>query len=213
MSTAQTLLFNDLRPLTENPILLIILVAIFSALGSFFGGYLKQSGQNKATEEGFERIRKQLLLTTQDTEEIKQQLSKSTWLTQQQWIAREKYYTELLSSLYRFKIALESLYDYYLKPGSEHIPDQEFGESFHAKKREAAEAYTNTEKLLGPATLYLSDEVAETLQKMFMKHWELTAFGAFSTLDYIENASVMAEDVYKCILKEARRQLSLAHDV
>lgn len=212
LSDQQRILFELLRQQYTNPWIIAIFSIIGAAIGSYGSSYLRTRGENKAVEENFKAIRQQLSTTTRDTEEIKQQLSTRTWRSQQQWAARERYYTNLLDHLYRFKTALESLFDYYLEPGSEQIPDQDRDDTFKRLTAETSVAYSETCKLVGPAAIFLSAQATTTLEELFKSHWDLTNFAASCNYEYIEGASKMADDAYRQILMEARVHLGITGD-
>jgi hypothetical protein len=180
-----------------------------SALGIFVGGYLLKKAGHLATKEDFSDFRKQLQITTKDAEEIKQQLSRHTWINQQQWSARELYYGKLLTQLHNFGVALEGLSSYYLQPGSECIPDFQQGEHFHRLKENAGESVNEIRKLLGPAALYLSRATVDKLSEMLSKHWELIEFEVACTAEYAEQAQTLASSSYDLVLAEAKQHLTI----
>lgn len=206
------LVLDLLRQQYINPWLLFVLSLLGAAIGTGLAAYLRKRGENKAIEENFIAIREQLSTTTRDTEEIKQHLSSRTWRSQQQWAAREKYYSNLLDKLYRFKTALESLFDYYLEPGSTHIPDCDRDERFKKLLSDAGANYGEAQKLIGPAAIFLSAQATRSLEELFAAHWDLTTFATTCTYDYIEGASKMADDAYSQVLIEAKAHLGITGD-
>jgi len=208
----------DLQPLFDaalgravaNVWLLSLLALICSAVGAFAGSYLRKRGEDKATTENFAAIRSHLQATTRDTEEIKQQLAGHAWKSQRQWTARENYYSQLLTNLHQFKMALDNLSDYYIEPGSEHIPDSQRDKHFRKLLASSATSYREVEKLLGPAAIFLSPGAVAALNELFVKHWELATFGAICTADYIQSAHELAIAIYDRVLLEAKRDLGLA---
>jgi hypothetical protein len=72
---------------------------VLSAAGAYLGSYVKRKGEDRASQENFDKLREQLRKTTQDTEEIKTALSRKNWLTQRQWPIREQHYLNLLAHL------------------------------------------------------------------------------------------------------------------
>lgn len=198
-----------LAQLRIDGILGAILVVVASAAGAFGGAYLRRRAENLAMRENFSAIRKQLRTTTRDTEEIKQQLSGQAWRSQQQWSARKQYYSMLLTHLHHFKLALDDLSAYYLEPDTEHIPDCERGEQFHRLLADAASSYAETQKLLGPAAIYLPAQALNTLNHLFNEHWNLASFDAICTADYVSSASKLASAAYEQALCEAKEQLGV----
>jgi hypothetical protein len=138
-------------------------------------------------------------------------LSGHAWRSQQQWSAREQYYGKLLTHLHDFKMRLDDLSDYYVEPGSEHMPDNQRGENFHKLLAEASSAYTEVRRQLGPAAIYLSPQSVKSLEKMFATHWGL-AFDAMCTADYVDGANKLATATYRSVLREARAHLGIGDE-
>lgn len=199
-----------LGQISTNVILGAILAVVAAAAGAFGGTYLRKRGEDRAMSENFATIREQLRITTRDTEEIKQHLSGHAWQSQQQWSAREQYYGKLLTHLHHFNLALKDLSDHYLEPGTEYIPDSELSAHFHKLSADASSSYTEIQKLLGPAAIFLSSNAVDSLNHLFTEHWSLANFGAMCTADYVFGASKLAGTAYEQVLHEAKSQLGLA---
>lgn len=187
--------------------LLPLLSLVALAFGVFAGAYLRRRGEDKAIREGFDSLREQLKTTTRDTEAIKQALSGQAWRSQQQWAARQEYYSALLTHLHHFRNALSDLDVYYLAPGSEHTPDSEQGERFHRLMEEASASFEEVRKLLGPAAIFLSAQALDSLDELFRDHFDLSNFEAICTADYVGRAHRMAQVAYAQVLSEAKAQL------
>jgi hypothetical protein len=211
-SDVQTLLLDVIRQQAASPWLTAVLALIGAAVGAYFAGYLRRRGEDRAVREGFAQIREQLKVTTRDTEQIKQRLSGRAWRSQQEWSARERYYSQLLTHLHHFKLALDELSDYYIEPGTEHIPDEERGERFQALRTDASKAYAEAEKLLGASALYLAPSAVLALERLFTQHWGLANFEAICTADYVAGATKLAKEAYGHVLSEARNHLGIAVD-
>jgi hypothetical protein len=196
-----------------NTLFGIIFAGITAWLGAFVGAYLRKSGEDRAANENFAAIREQLKTTTRDTESIKQQLTGYAWRIQQQWSAREQYYSKLLTHLHHFWLALDDLSNYYMEPGREDTPDSEMGERFQRLISDASTSFTEVEKLLGPAALFLSSEAVASLRKLISEHFELENFGAMCTADYVSGAAKLASAAYDQVLKEARIHLGIEGEV
>lgn len=191
---------------------LVALVGLISAVGgAYFSGYLRKRGQDRAIREGFAEIRDQLKVTTRDTEEIKQHLSGRAWRSQQEWSARERYYNQLLTHLHHFRLAIGELSEYFAEPGTEYMPDEQRGERFRNLQTEAANAYSEVERLLGPSALFLSDVVVQALNHLFKEHWGLANFDAACTADYVLGARRLAEQAYAQVLAEAKAELGIGN--
>lgn len=195
-----------------NALFGIVFAGVTAGLGAFVGAYLRKSGENRAANENFAAIREQLKTTTRDTESIKQQLTGNAWRIQQQWSAREQYYSKLLTHLHYFRLVLDDLSDYYMEPGGEHTPDSEMGERFQRLQSDASTSFTEVERLLGPAALFLSSEAVASLRKLIAEHWGLANFDAICTADYVSGATKLASAAYDQVLKEARVHLGIEGD-
>ena len=207
----QAALAEVLRQMSTHVVLGSVLAVIAAGVGAFGGAYLRKRGEDRAMRENFDAIREQLKATTRDTEEIKQQLSGHAWRSQQQWCAREQYYSKLLSHLHGFRMTLDDLSDYYLEPGTEHMPDNQRGERFHKLLAQASSAYRDVQKLLGPAAIFLSPQSVQSLEKMFAEHWGLANFDAVCTADYVNGANKLATATYNRVLHEARAHLGIGY--
>ena len=211
-SDVQSLLLDLLRQQVANTWIVAIVAVIGAALGAFGAGYLRKRGEDQALRENFAEIRAQLKVTTKDTEEIKQHLAGHAWRSQQAWSARERYYSQLLTHLHQFKMALDDLSDYYLEPGTEHMPDNTRGEHFRKLQADAAAAYSETQKLLGPAAVFLTPGAVAALEELFKEHWGLATFGAVCTADYVAGAHKLAAGAYQQVLSESKGHLGITSD-
>jgi hypothetical protein len=201
---------NDIaKQLSAAAWLIPLLALLAAAVGAYAGAYLKRRGEDLATRESFAAIREQLQATTRDTEEIKQALSGRAWRSQQQWAAREQYYTSLLTQLHHFRVALDDLLDYYMEPGTEHMPDSERGGHFHALREAAASALDEVRKLQGPAAVFLSGSALDSLNELTTEHWHLANFGAICTADYVTGADKLVKAAYAQVLGEAKTHLGI----
>ncbi len=195
-----------------NALISVLFASIAAAVGAFVGAYLRKSGESLAANENFAAIREQLKTTTRDTETIKQQLTGSAWRSQQQWSAREQYYSKLLTHLHHFRLALTDLCDCYMEPGREHTPDSEMGGRFHELFSSASASFAEVEKMLGPAALFLSSPAMASLNRLVDEHWRLEEFGAICTADYVIQARNLTAEAYNQILHAAQTQLEIDRD-
>lgn len=208
----QSLLGEFLRQMSANVLLGAVLAVVAAGIGAFGGAYLRKRGEDRAMHENFTAIREQLRTTTRDTEEIRQQLSGHAWRSQQQWSAREQYYSKLLTHLHHFRMALDDLSDYYMEPGTELMPDDQRGDNFHKLRADASSSYTEVQKLMGPAAIFLSRQAEESLAKLFNEHWGLANFGAVCTADYVSDANSLVTSAYDRVLHEAKAHLGIESD-
>ncbi|HLP97782.1 MAG TPA: hypothetical protein VK149_05005 [Sideroxyarcus sp.] len=186
------------------------LAIVGAALGAYLASYLAKKGESRAARENFEILRTQLQTTTRDTEEIKKILSGEIWRDQRHWTAREQYYSNLLTQLHLFRIALDNLSEYYLEPGSEHTPDHKQSERFRTLLASGYEARCEVQRLLGPAALFLSRTAVQALNEFEVQHWDLQNFGSSCTADYVHSAQELATKAYEQVLQEARKHLGIA---
>ena len=187
-----------------------ILIVVIAGLAAYFGAYFKRKGENKALQEDFDEIRRQLQTTTRDTEAIRQQLANHSWLTQQQWSAREQLYSKLLRNLHRFDVSLMGMAEHYLMPGSEYDKAIEQDWRFKELLKVSNEAITEVEDLRGTAAIFLSGRAIEAIDNLLSDHWNLARFGHSLTAEYVKKAEQLASAAYTEILTEAKAQLRLS---
>lgn len=205
----QTLLNAAMQQGLSYPWWAIVLAFVGSAAGAYFGAYLKKRAEDHATRDNFAAIREQLRTTTRDTEEIRQYLTGEAWRNQQQWSTRERYYSNLLTQLQNFRLALSELGDYYMEPGSEHTPDSQQGDYFSKLLTVAHESHREVRKLLGPAALYLSASTVQALTDLGSKYWNIANFSS-CTADYASESHALVVTAYGQVLVEAKKHLHLA---
>jgi hypothetical protein len=114
----------------------ISLVSLLSAgIGAYFGAYLKKKGENLATHEDFNDLKKQTGELTQATKEIEAKISDELWAGQRQWEMKRDAAVGTLESYQRFRDAsgrFVSADDEYNKKGAE------FAESMGEERVKAA---------------------------------------------------------------------------
>jgi hypothetical protein len=84
---------------------------VIAFAGSYFGAYAKRKAENLATKEDFGALLDQVKKTTKETEQIKTDISRVSWVDQQRWTLKRELYMELLDSLYSEKEAVFKLSD------------------------------------------------------------------------------------------------------
>lgn len=188
----------------------MIIPAISGGGAAYLGAYLRKKAENQALREDFDEIRSQLKTTTRDTEAIRQELANHSWLTQQQWSAREQLYSALLENLHRFMADLLTMLEYYIVPGSEHDRNIEEDSNFRALLTASNKVISEVKNLRGTAAIFLSDKAIESLDQLISDHWQLTTFDAVCTADYVEKAVKLAASTYTEVLAEAKEQLGLS---
>lgn len=184
-----------------------IFAFILSLTGAYFGAYIKLKGEARANKEGFNDVLEQLRKTTHDTESIKNSLSGSTWLTQQQWAIRETHYVGLLTHLTKLKLSLQDRDAQYMEPGSEH--DQKISETtyFQELSHVGNDAYQAIRELIGPASIFLSATAIDALESLVRDHWG-AAENSMCTADYVATALKQVQSAHVAVLTEARKDLA-----
>lgn len=183
-----------------------IVAFLLSMVGAYVGSYAKRKAEDRATQENFDKLREQLLKTTQDTEEIKEALSRKNWLTQQQWAIREQHYMSLLSHLMKLKLSFEDRSDYYMEPGSEHDETRSKGEHFQKLAHVGHESYQAIRELIGPASVFLSNKAIKSLEQLVRDHWSVAEFSS-CTAEYVSESLGLVEAAQAAVLSEARNEL------
>jgi hypothetical protein len=188
-----------------------VLAAFLSLAGGYFGAYFRRKAEDRASRENFEVLRGQLQKTTQDTEEIKSALSRRTWLTQQQWNIRERFYSELVTNLALLKLSIEDRKEYFDEPGSEHRLEVEDTEHFKRLVHQGADAFSKLREQIGPASIFLSEKTISALEALVSEQWHIS-MDALCTADYVSTFYPYVEKAYTEILAEARDELRVGKE-
>lgn len=133
--------------------------------------------------------------------------SHSWWLRQQQWSIREKHYTELLSHLTKYRLSLEDRADYFMEPGSEHNQSLTEGEHFKELALRGYESYQAIRDLIGPASVFLSENAIDALKELVREHWNVARFSSCPA-DGITSALKLVDAAQTAVLTEARSELA-----
>lgn len=177
-----------------------------SLVGAYCGAYVKRKAEDRATRESFEALREQLKKTTRDTEEIKATLARKSWLTQQQWNMREKYYMSLLACLTKFRLSLEDRSGYFNEPGSEYDVSLTDGEHYQSLAQIGSQCYQEIRELLGPASVFLSRSAIESIERLLHEQWNIAEFSACAA-DYVSESLVLVRAAHEAVLREAKSDL------
>jgi len=191
----------------EFPWWLYVSVLLATFAGAIFGAYLKKKGENLATREDYESLLTQIKKTTTATESIKSDLAKGSWLHQQSWYLKEKYYSGLLEGLYKLKLSLSSRLDHYMQTGSEYHDDR-INESEHYKHQTTIgiEALEKIQELHGPSEMVISERAIEALNEFYGADWNAGNFSACNK-EYLDDVYASVDKTYKVVLNEARSEL------
>lgn len=184
-----------------------LLAIIMAFIGGFLGAYLKRKGENLAMKEGYDSLLIQIKRTTNATESIKNDLSKGSWLHQQSWYLKEKYYSGLLKELYILRASLLARLDYYMQPGAEYR-DTQIIEKPHYKKQTkiGSKALKKIHVIHGPAEMVISDRAIKALNNFYSEDWHAGNFSSFNK-EYLDSVYTSVDETYKIILEEAQTEL------
>lgn len=178
-------------------------IAVATATGVVGASYLKRRGENYATSADFETLKKQLVETTDAAESVKQALASRGWVKQQHWAQREKYYFELLLHVTAMRDACITLFN--LESGGSYAEflDGVSGSALFAQYRAARKGIL---KILGPASVFLSEPTIESIYKLFEAEVDARE-DATEAKQYYNLLGNSVAKTYDLILAEARREL------
>jgi hypothetical protein len=94
----------------------IVLAAIASGFGGYFGAYLKKKGENLATHEDLDKLVQQMTATTEATKAIEARISDQIWNRQRQWEFKRELLTQLIRSMSNVDNSLLELHAVYSSP-------------------------------------------------------------------------------------------------
>lgn len=149
-------------------IVLLGISAFGGLVGSFLTAYAKKRGENLATKADFDELLRQLRVQTRETEEIKSEIAKTSWVDQQRWDFKREVYSQLLAILEEIRQKTAWL--------AEFFSTSSFPASDPSKQREALEMYGRhmlergvLDKLIahrGMAGMILSEEALHALDNL-----------------------------------------------
>ena len=180
---------------------------IATFVGGFMGAYLKRKGENLATKEDYDSLLEQVKKTTTATESIKNDLAKGSWLHQQSWFLKEKYYSGLLGELYKLRASLSARSDHYMEPGSEHH-DEAINQNSRYKNQTKIgfKALQKIREIHGPAEMVISKPAVDSLNKFYSADWHAENFSECNQ-SYLHDVYASVDKTYKAVLKEAQSDL------
>ena len=199
--------FNEKVFMSVYDITTIVVIFLgFLIFKYYLPSYVRKKGENFATKEDFKSILEQVKKTTTITENIKKDLAEISWINQQKWFLKEKYYSKLLESLYLLKKSLNERLDFYNLPGSEHDSTISEDKFFILQREIGREAIDKIFLLHGPAEIVLSEKAIKALEKFYKESW-LANEHAFNNEDYLRDMLDTVCNTYDLILNEARLEL------
>lgn len=179
---------------------------VAALLGGFLGAYLRRKGDDLAARESFDALLDQAKKTMKETESIRQQLVGHSWINQQQWQLREKYYSAMLEHLGILVASLDARLEYYARPGSEQDDTHTDTENFKKQSQLGGNSLAALKKLEGPAAIVVSEQTRDVLHQLFVDEWSADNDAACPK-DYLAALSPAASKAYSVILKEAKAVL------
>jgi len=182
------------------------LLIISSFLGAFFASYMKKKGESFATREDFEKLLEQTKRTTKETELVKQELANHGWVSQQQWQLKERYYSEILENLYKFKITLDDRSDFFLEPGSEHHTSYQSNEHYQHHQRQGSNALEKVYRLSGSGAIVISEAASNALSELRSDQW-VNSHHTMCEAEFISKSLENVNHIYTVVLSEAKNEL------
>lgn len=127
-----------------------LVALLVGALGAFLGAYLSQKARDRATNENFAEVLKQLRKSTHDTEQIKSAISSKGWIDQQAWSQKRQIYSDVLLHLTKLSGLLSRCSAQFDPPqGAEDdttIPEKSY---YIEWSKKIAAAFSELEELMG----------------------------------------------------------------
>ena len=184
------------------------LLALISAfLGSYFGAYAKRKAENLATKEDFDALLVQVKKTTEETEKIKDDISRVSWVDQQRWSLKRELYMELLDCLYSEKDAIFRLCDEEKRPAPAAPRILELREKFIADNRaQSIAAIKRILKVRGVAGILLTDEAQRALDELAAEWYQSISGGSEN---FYANRLAAADKAYSIVLQSAIADLDV----
>lgn len=129
-----------------------------------------------------------------------------SWAKQQRWANRERHYSDILSTLTKLKISLQVRASCYLEPGSEHDNTIPKSAHFQGVSRKGNDAYQQLQELVGPASVFLSNEAIVSLEKLIREHWEKGEY-SMCTAEFVRESLKLTETTLEVVLAQAKGEL------
>ena len=150
-----------------------LLAFVLTFVGSYFGAYTKRKAENLATKEDFDALLAQVKKTTEETEKIKTDISRVSWVDQQRWTLKRELYLELLDSLYSEKEAVFKLSDEEKRP----VPNGQdllaLRDNFiRENQAQSLAAIKRISKVRGVAGVLLTEEAQKALDEIALAWYE-----------------------------------------
>lgn len=184
---------------------LLAFVAAF--FGSYVGAYAKRKAENLATKEDFDELLSQVKKTTEETEKIKTDISRVSWVDQQRWSLKRELYMELLDSLYSEKEAIFKLSDEEKQPVPTDPHILALREKFiEENQAQSLTAIKRISKVRGVAAVLLSDDAQKALDEIALA-WYQSIEG--NSEDFYGQRLAAANKAYSVVLQSATKDLDI----
>ncbi len=175
--------------------------------GSWGGAYAKRKGENLATKEDFDQLLAQVKRTTEETEKIKAEVSRISWVDQQRWSLKRELYMELLDSLYAEKEAIFKLLDEEKRPVPTDPETSKLRENFlQENQKQSLAAIKRIAKVRGVAGVLLTDMAQKALDELAIAWYQ--SFDAHDT-DFYSRRLAAADRAYAVVLQSATQDLGV----
>lgn len=150
-----------------------ILAFVLAFAGSYCGAYAKRKAENLATKEDFDTLLAQVKKTTEETEKIKTDIARISWVDQQRWTLKRELYMELLDSLYSEKEAVFKLSDEEKRPAPNEAGLLALRENFIRENQvQSLAAIKRISKVRGVAGVLLTEEAQKALDEIALVWYE-----------------------------------------
>lgn len=184
-----------------------LLAFIAAFFGSYFGAYAKRKAENLATKEDFNELLSQVKKTTEETEKIKTDISRVSWVDQQRWSLKRDLYMELLDSLYSEKEAIFKLSDEEKQPVPTAPDILVLREKFIEENRaQSLAAIKRISKVRGVAGVLLADDAQKALDEIAIA-WYRSIEG--DPEDFYAKRLAAADKAYSIVLQSATKDLDV----
>lgn len=180
---------------------------VIAFFGSYSGAYARRKAENLATKEDFDELLSQVKKTTEETEKIKTDISRVSWVDQQRWALKRELYMELLDSLYSEKEAAFKLSD----EEKQQIPTEPAilalrGKFIEENRAQSLAAIKRISKVRGIAGVLLTDEAQKALDDIALA-WFPSIEG--KPEEFYAKRLEAADKAYFIVLQSATKDLGV----
>ena len=184
-----------------------ILAFALAFAGSYLGAYGKRKAENLATKEDFDALLTQVKKTTEETEKIKTDIARISWVDQQRWTLKRELYMELLESLYSEKEAMFKLSDEEKRPVLNEAGLLALRENFIRENQvQSLTAIKRISKVRGVAGVLLTEEAQKALDEIAFAWYE--SFEG-KTDEFYTKRLAAVDKAYSIVLLAATKDLDV----